>query len=235
MYPMPLIQKAARSITSAERNIMALSQSLVKRSPQPPVLSGFQQINRYWDQRMNVWSAKILPGELYVSMHGEMITTVLGSCVSACIRDTQKGIGGMNHFMLPTESTHSSAWGGDTLETRYGNWAMEALINEILKRGGKRGFLEVKLFGGGAVLENMTDIGSRNIEFVRHFLEEEGLKVVAEDLGGKRPRKVLYFPDTGACRVRRLNQVQNETLFDREQAYAKKVSSSSTDGSVELF
>lgn len=214
---------------------MALAQPIMRQPQQPPVLAGFQQINRYWDQRMNVWSAKILPGELYISLHGEMITTVLGSCVSACIRDKQKGIGGMNHFMLPVESEHSHGWGGDALETRYGNWAMEALINELLKRGGRRGHLEVKLFGGAAVIENMSDVGKRNIDFVRHFLIDEGLNIVAEDLGGKRPRKVLYFPDTGACRVRRLNEVKNTTLFEREKAYAKKVTSSSTDGSVELF
>ena len=214
---------------------MATVQTMMKQPKQPPALAGFQQINRYWDPRMHVWSAKILPGELYVSMHGEMVTTVLGSCVAACIRDKQKGIGGMNHFMLPVEGEHSHGWGGDALETRYGNWAMEALINEILKRGGKRGHLEVKLFGGGAVLENMTDIGERNIDFVRSFLADEGLKIAAEDLGGKLPRKVLYFPDTGSCRVRRLNHVKNSTLYSREEAYAKKVSSASTDGSVELF
>jgi len=215
--------------------VMTVMQTNVVQPRQPPVLAGFQQINRYWDQRMNVWAAKILPGELYVSLHGEMVSTVLGSCVSACIRDCVIGIGGMNHFMLPAEAEHSHAWGGGALTTRYGNWAMESLINEILKRGGKRGYLEVKLFGGGAVLENMTDIGARNIEFVRHFLADEGLRVVAEDLGGKLPRKVLYFPDTGAVRVRRLNEVKSETLFSREKAYAAKVSSTSTDGSVELF
>lgn len=214
---------------------MSLAQAQATQPKQPPALAGFQDINRYWDQRMNLWAAKILPGEFYVSMHGEMISTVLGSCVAACIRDSVRGVGGMNHFMLPQESEHSHGWGGDSLETRYGNWAMEALINEVLKRGGKRGYLEVKLFGGGAVLENMTDIGERNIEFVRHFLEEEGLRIVAEDLGGSTPRKVLYFPDTGAVRIRRLKTVSNATLYSREQAYANKVSSTSTDGSVELF
>ena len=203
--------------------------------PQPPVLAGFEKVNRYWDRNQQVHAAKILPGELYVSTHGEMIATVLGSCVSACIRDRHKGIGGMNHFMLPQDTAHSHSWGGDSLETRYGNWAMEALINEILKRGGKRGYLEVKLFGGGQVLENMTDIGARNIQFVRSYLEEEGLKIAAEDLGGVQPRKVLYFPDTGACRIRRLNRVTNETLYDREKAYAKEVNKGSNEGSIELF
>ena len=203
----------------------------------PPALAGFDRINRYWDKKMSVHTAKILPGELYVSMHGEMIVTVLGSCVSACIRDKVKGIGGMNHFMLPqeTENSHDFSGSAHDVSTRYGNWAMESLINEILKRGGRRGYLEVKLFGGGQVLENMTDIGLRNIEFVRNFLNEEGLEIVAEDLGGTRPRKVLYFSDTGACKVRRLNTVTNKTLYHRELEYATKVTKNSTDGSVELF
>ena len=213
-----------------------MQQGLSTSSPaQPPALAGFSNVNRYFDKRMDVWAAKILPGELYVSMQGEMIVTVLGSCVAACIRDRVKGIGGMNHFMLPQENEHSHNWGKDALETRYGNWAMEALINEILKRGGKRGYLEVKLFGGGKVLQHMTDIGERNIGFVRRFVEEEGLKVLAEDLGGLQPRKVLYFPDTGAVKVRRLQKVENDTVFNREQEYAKKVSTGKLDGEVELF
>ena len=183
---------------------------------------------------MGVWAAKILPGELYVSAHGEMIVTVLGSCVAACIRDRVRGIGGMNHFMLPQANSTSNHW-ADALETRYGNWAMEFLINEILKLGGRKENLEVKLFGGGQILENMTDVGARNVEFVREYLKREGLRVEAEDLLGVRPRKVLYFSDTGSVKVRRLNQVSNTTVVDRERAYAKQVTTSDTDGSIELF
>ncbi len=213
-----------------------MTQAIETRPKQPPALLGFQHVNRYWDRRMLVWAAKILPGELYVSMHGEMISTVLGSCIAACVRDTRKGIGGMNHFMLPEPSEHSSdQWGSDNLATRYGNWAMEAHINEILKRGGRKESLEVKLFGGGQIIENMTDIGRRNIQFVKDYMEAEGLSVTAEDVGGVRPRKVLYFPDTGAVKVKRMNQVQNRTVFDRERDYAKHVNVDSTDGSVELF
>ncbi|MBV1877505.1 MAG: chemoreceptor glutamine deamidase CheD [Pseudomonadales bacterium] len=203
----------------------------------PPVIPGFENINRYWDKKLKVHAAKLMPGELYVSMHGEMVVTVLGSCVAACIRDKVKGIGGMNHFMLPQETENSQNFAGTAhdVETRYGNWAMESLINEVLKRGGRRGYLEVKLFGGGKVMENMSDVGERNIDFVRRFLVEEGLKIVAEDLGGLRPRKILYFSDTGACRVRRLNQVVNNTVFSREKEYAKKVAGPATDGSIELF
>ncbi len=207
----------------------------VAQGPQPKATRGMEGINRYWDRPMGVWAAKILPGELYASVHGEMIVTVLGSCVAACIRDKNRGIGGMNHFMLPQENENSHRWNG-ALETRYGNWAMEALLNEILRVGGKKSDLEVKLFGGGAVLENMTDVGARNIQFVREFLHKEKIPVAAEDLGGVRPRKVLYFSDTGACKIRRLNQVSNDTLFKREKSYAKKVATEqSTGGSIELF
>lgn len=105
----------------------------------PPALPGFEHVNRYWDVRMSLPAAKILPGEFYVSRTGEMIVTVLGSCVSACIRDRQLGIGGMNHFMLPHKGAHSTeVWGSAVSSaSRYGNWAMEFLINEILKLGGR--------------------------------------------------------------------------------------------------
>ena len=107
----------------------------------PPALPGFNAINRYWDKVNNCFTAKILPGEFYVTTHHELITTVLGSCVSACIRDPIFGIGGMNHFMLPLEGDHSStAWknAGNSASTRYGNVAMELLINNILKHGAER-------------------------------------------------------------------------------------------------
>jgi chemotaxis protein CheD len=201
---------------------------------QPPATFGMEKINRYWDRSVGVWAAKILPGELYVSSHGEMVVTVLGSCVAACIRDRVRGIGGMNHFMLPEASSSSNHW-ADALETRYGNWAMEYLINEILKMGGMKRDLEVKVFGGGQILENMTDVGGRNVAFVREYLAREEIPIAAEDLGGVTPRKVLYYSDTGNCRVRRLNQVTNDTIYTREKAYAKKVTTTDTDGSVELF
>jgi chemotaxis protein CheD len=201
---------------------------------QPRVTCGMEKINRYWDNSVGSWAAKILPGELYVSGQGEMVVTVLGSCVAACIRDRVRGIGGMNHFMLPGANSTSNHW-ADQLETRYGNWAMEYLINEILKMGGMKRDLEVKLFGGGQILENMTDVGGRNVAFVREYLAREEIPITAEDLGGVRPRKVLYFTDTGNCRVRRLNQVTNNTIYTREKAYAKEVTTTDTDGSVELF
>lgn len=202
----------------------------------PKPIRGFEHVNRYWDKRLNVPSAKILPGEFYVSTQGEMIATVLGSCISACVRDRVIGVGGMNHFMLPVSGDHSS-WNVKSLDesTRYGNWAMEYLINAILKVGGKRQNLEVKLFGGGQVLANMTDIGKRNIEFAIDYLEREGLEVIAQDVGGTYPRKVLYFSDTGAVKMRKIKKRHNDTVEKREEIYRKTIVSAPSSGDVELF
>lgn len=181
-------------------------------------------------------TAKILPGECYVSKTGEMIVTVLGSCISACIRDTRIGVGGMNHFMLPVQSGDNSA-SAITSELAYGNWAMEYLVNEILKQGGRKTNLEVKLFGGGQVLSNLSniDIGGRNIDFVLDFLDKEGLSVAAQDLGCTCPRKVLYFPDTGAVKLKRLKSRANDTIERREREYYETMTKKPDQGDVELF
>ena len=202
----------------------------------PPALPGFEHVNRYWDKRMDLPAAKIMPGEFYVSKSGEMIVTVLGSCISACIRDVQLGIGGMNHFMLPEHS--SEKWGTSEISSasRYGNWAMEFLINEILKLGGTRRNLEMKVFGGGNVLSNMTDIGERNIAYVRKYIYEENFELAAEDVGDVYPRKVLYFPDTGAVKVRKLRETTNDTVLQRELSYSNDLKEKSApSGGVELF
>lgn len=212
---------------------------LSERPIQPAVARGFEHVNRYWDAELKVWAAKILPGEFYVSTNGEMIVTLLGSCISACVRDSKRGIGGMNHFMLPEQGEHSTTqWGGDPLThaSRYGNWAMEYLINEILKRGGSRQNLEVKLFGGGQMIASMSDVGQRNILFAYDYLAREGLSVTASDVGNSVARKVLYFPDTGAVKVRRIKQMKNDVLLQREREYQRTVSSNeSASGSVDLF
>lgn len=205
----------------------------------PRPLPGFEHVNRYWDKRMNLPAAKIMPGEFYVSKSGEMIVTVLGSCISACIRDVQLGIGGMNHFMLPEQGEHSSEqWGTSDISSasRYGNWAMEFLVNEILKLGGTRRNLEIKVFGGGNVLSNMTDIGERNINYVRKYIYEENFELAAEDVGDIYPRKVLYFPDTGAVKVRKLRETTNDTVLQRELTYSKGLlTKTAPSGGVELF
>lgn len=204
----------------------------------PATLTGFEAINRYWDEKHDIFAAKILPGEFYVSVSGELITTVLGSCVSACIRDRKTGIGGMNHFMLPTDTRRNpNSWNNTpvNMQTRYGNIAMERLINIILASGGKRINLEIKLFGGGKVLQIETDIGGKNINFVKQYLITEGLKIAAEDVGGTHPRKVQYYPKTGRVRVKKLIKLHNETLIQREEVYVKSLSTSPIEGKIDLF
>lgn len=205
----------------------------------PKPMAGFEHINRYWDRRMQTPAAKILPGECYVSAQGEMIGTVLGSCVAACIRDKVIGVGGMNHFMLPVQSGDRGIVRNNSVNQAlcYGNWAMEFLINSILKQGGRKDRLEVKIFGGGRVLAGMTniDVGRRNVEFVLEYLDKEGLSVVSKDLLGDYPRKVLYFADTGAVKMKKLRTVANNTIEARERAYMDSMKKKPDTGDVELF
>jgi chemotaxis protein CheD len=202
------------------------------------VLPQFAHVQRYWDSAHACFAARVLPGEYYVTQHAEAVSTVLGSCVSACIRDTRLNVGGMNHFMLPLDASNGeSAWGAAVSSaTRHGNVAMERLINEILKLGGRRDTLEIKLVGGGRVLAEMTtDIGARNIEFVRQFVAQEGFKVLNEDLGDIFARRVVYFPQTGRMRVRKLVQGRDETLVAREREYLQKLDTTPIEGEIELF
>lgn len=205
------------------------------RPEQPVCLSEFEHVNRYWDRMNETWAAKILPGEYYVTTQpDEVIATTLGSCVSACIRDKVFGIGGMNHFMLPIQGEHA---GGSWMDsaTRYGSFAMEHLINDILKQGGNRNNLEVKLTGGGKIMANMSDVGAKNIEFVLEYLQTENLNIITQDLGDIFPRKVLYYPMSGRLRVKKLRSQHNETLVHREQVYQEELTVQPDSGGVELF
>lgn len=199
-------------------------------------LRGFSEINRYWDRQREMYAAKILPGEYYVTTNHELITTVLGSCVSACIRDPAMGIGGMNHFMLPVNASESVS-GCNSEATRYGNYAMEKLINDILKNGGRREALEVKLFGGGKVIAHMNhaDVGNRNIKFALDYVETEGLKVTSQDLGDIYPRKIVYDPITGKVQVKKLRTQHNSTIAEREKGYLENLVHEPVIGDVELF
>lgn len=191
---------------------------------------------RYYDQNFEVTVVKIFSGECYVtSSPGEMIVTILGSCVSACIRDPIAGVGGMNHFLLPGDGSRSVSELSLTDANRYGVNAMEFLINEILKRGGVKSRLEVKVFGGGNVTASSAMIGSKNSEFVRTFLRNEGLKTVSEDLGGTLPRRIHYYPDTGKVMVRKLNRREDMEIVDREKKYEQTLHTKPIEGDIDLF
>jgi chemotaxis protein CheD len=203
----------------------------------PPALPQFAHIRRTWDADLGRPLAKLLPGEYYVTSHDEVIFTVLGSCVSACVRERKLGIGGMNHFMLPLDrSGGTSAWSENQFSsaTRYGNVAMERLINDILNLGGRRENLEFKVVGGGKVLDTSMDVGALNAAFVRDYLRTEGFTITVEDLGESFARKVYYSPLTGKARVKRLTAILNRTIFEREKQSAP-TKAQVESGSVELF
>ncbi|MFZ6686122.1 chemoreceptor glutamine deamidase CheD [Undibacterium sp. SXout11W] len=191
--------------------------------------------NVYYDRTFDCDAAKILPGEFYFTNKDMLIVTVLGSCVSACIRDRVSGVGGMNHFMLP--DTGGDADNPVSASMRYGTYAMEVLINELLKAGAKRENLEAKVFGGGNVLRGFTaiNVGERNAKFVLDYLKAERMRVIAEDLNDIYPRKVYFFPKTGKVLVKKLKVEHNDTLKRREQDYASRLKSTSVGGEVDLF
>ena len=208
------------------------------KSQLPAVAAGFEHVKRYWDPGCDRWSAKILPGEYFVTRSDEAITTVLGSCIAACIRDPATRIGGMNHFMLPEDgSPGKSSWidGPGGLATRYGSYAMESLINELMKLGARRDRLEVKLFGGGRILSSMTDVGQKNIAFARDFLKVEGFKIAAEDVGDVCPRRVIYFPATGVVMLKRLRALDVSAIAQRESIYLTRLATKPAGDDVELF
>lgn len=206
--------------------------------PKPAATPGFEKIQRFWDPHTGRWSARILPGEFYVTRSDEAVSTVLGSCIAACIRDTENGVGGMNHFMLPEDTsvgTDSWSMADGTPSTRYGTYAMESLINEALKLGARRDRLEIKLFGGGRILPSMTDIGARNIAFARNFVRIEGIRVAAEDLGDIVPRHVVYLPASGRVRLKRLRALETQVIAAGEFTYRDRLTEQPAGGDVELF
>lgn len=191
--------------------------------------------NLYFDRHLNIEAAKILPGEYFVTGRDMALVTVLGSCVAACVRDRVSGIGGMNHFMLPDSGSDQLNPLGTSM--RYGSYAMEILINQLIKLGAIRANLEAKVFGGGQVLRGFTkgNVGERNAEFVLDYLQTENIRIAAQDLLDIFPRKVYFFPHTGKVLVKRLRKENNNTIVEREQEYVARITSADVGGDVELF
>jgi len=191
--------------------------------------------NLYYDRHFNMEAAKIMPGEYYATTRDMLVVTVLGSCVSACLRDKTNGIGGMNHFMLP--HSDNDPQNPVSVSARYGTYAMEMLINHLIKLGAKRNNFEAKVFGGGNVLRGFTvsNVGARNADFVLDFLHTEKIRIVAEDLLDIYPRKVYYFPKSGRVLIKKLKSVHNNTIVEREKDYESRLDYAKMEGDVELF
>lgn len=213
-----------------------LNQAPSNGGPQKALaLPGFESVPRRFDARLETFVARISVGESYVTRHDEMISTVLGSCICACIRDPILGIGGMNHFMLPGGAASASRQ-ASIVEQRFGVAAMESLINSLLIHGGVKSRFEVKVFGGAELIGSGSGgVGASNAAFAQQFLQAEGLRLSAQDCGGPYPRRVLYRPLDGRVMVKRMpiNEVQSDLA--REKTFARNLTEKPPEGDVELF
>ncbi len=178
--------------------------------------------NLYFDSHFNIDAVKILPGEYYATARPMLIVTVLGSCVAACIRDRVSGIGGMNHFMLPETSDLDESLNNSGC---FGVYAMEILINKLLEMGALQENLEAKIFGGSNLLKSFTvdNVGARNTHFVRNYLKQRKIPILAEDLLDTYPRKIYFFPDQNKVMVKKLMRLHNTTIIRREQEHNKRL------------
>lgn len=211
--------------------------------PRPPLGGGSPRLERlksaarkpgeasffFYDAHFKNDAVKVLPGEYYVDTEDMLVMTTLGSCIAACLWDRQAKVGGMNHFMLPEGAGDSG---------RYGSYAMELLINEMMKRGASRQTLEAKVFGGGAVISGMNtiNVGERNTQFVLEYLKTERIPIVSKDVLDIYPRKVCFLPASGKAMVKRLAPSNAEALVMQDKAAAQKAVPQTTGGgSVDLF
>jgi chemotaxis protein CheD len=189
---------------------------------------------RFYDPRYGLAAVRVAPGGCYATQaRAEMIVTVLGSCVAACVRNPHTGYGGMNHFMLPESA--SGDWNGASASMRYGNHAMEALINEVLKSGCARHELEIKLFGGAHFGGGWSTVGEKNADFALRYLETDGLRVAAADLGGPYGRRIHYFPATGDVKRLLLRRASDMVIVEEENRYRSSLAGVSVEGSIDLF
>jgi len=231
MNPSELVLRAAplRPVTSGGPRALAGGRvsrvDELRAQPRKPGEASFF----YADHHFQYDAVKVLPGEYFVSGEDVLIMTVLGSCIAACVWDGKARIGGMNHFMLPE---------GEDGSGRYGSYAMELLLNEMIKMGARRETMQAKVFGGGAVMAGFTtmNVGERNTKFVLDYLATERIPVVSQDVLDIHPRKVCFFPVTGKALVKRLAHAHPEALaVEERKGNAATVAKSTAGGSVDLF
>ena len=188
---------------------------------------------RYFDAAIAMNVVPVSQGDYYVTGRGdEVLSTILGSCIAACVRDTVRGFGGMNHFLLPEQSNPKDVAGASL---RYGSFAMEQLINSILSKGGRRENLEIKVFGGGNVIRGSMNVGHRNADFIESYLENEELPSSTKHLRGNAPRKVIFYPRTGRVKMRELPIEVASKVLQQEMGRRVRVERNEANGTIELF
>ena len=186
-----------------------------------------------YDPHLRIDAIRVQPGEFYATDRDVAIVTVLGSCVAACLRDRDSGIGGLTHFMLP----HGRDDGPASASARYGVNAMELLINELIGMGARRSRLEAKVFGGGNMLEGCValNIGQANARFVTQFLRAESIPVMASDLAGNGSRKVCFYPAIGRALVRGIHRNEGRGVAENEARYGERLERLPAGGQAEIF
>lgn len=199
---------------------------------------------RKFDEKLKADIMTIFAGELYISTKGEVISTVLGSCISVCMYDPLKGVGGMNHFMLPESSSLAgSHYSRDKLSRehltensmKYGITAMEILIRELQKKGALRVNLRAKIFGGGNVITKMThepSVGDKNIGFARAYLKMEGIKIESENVGNTFGRKIFFLTGKNSVFVKK---VAFKPAVSEELNYIKNLAKLKQKSDVTIF
>ena len=176
----------------------------------------------------------IVQGEQYVDDNpNTVLTTILGSCISACIWDKTIGLGGMNHFLLPGTDAGSQhrMLEGDAM--RFGVHAMELLVNGLLRRGAQRHRLQAKLFGGARMIKGLTDIGELNATFAERFLKAEGIAIAGGSLRGEQGRRIQFWPVTG--RARQVLLAKETASIMRAESTRPVPPTPPGQGTVELF
>lgn len=168
------------------------------------------------------------PGEYYVSNKQEVISTLLGSCVAACLYDPVNKVIGMNHFLLAYKHHSFSRSMIESEEGRYGINAMELLINDMMAKGANKKHLKAKCFGGGDVLHLRGDSGGRhsvggaNIDFIREFLKGENIPVIGSSLGGNHGRNVHFVGEDFSVYVKKIEQKREQLVQQKERTYWQK-------------
>lgn len=199
-----------------------------------PLIAEHFAHNLYFDRTFGLEAAKVLPGKYFLATTNVVLVTVLGSSVSACIRDYTNGIGGMNHFMLGDSGRDDDLF---SASARYSTFAMEILVNYLLKLAAKRQNFEAKLFGGGRVMASLSSsmVGDRNVQFARKHRKAKGIALVPSDFLNIHPHKIYFFPTTGRVLVKKLIRVHNDTLERREKTYAARLNKEPMSAEIELF
>jgi chemotaxis protein CheD len=199
----------------------------------------YDGIRRYYDQNLEMTVVKLMTGDCYFTSEArEMLVTILGSCISVCLRDPVTKIGGMNHILLPGDKDDKLAKGDPGYSARFGINAMEELINGMLKLGARKDRFEAKIFGGGNVIKSSNLIGNKNIKFVKEFLAAEHIPIKAEDVGGETPRRLHFFPETGKAMLRKLQRKEDMVILEKEKEYQEKIihkAEEKPEAEVELF